>query len=125
MLNPSTADGRRDDPTIRRCVGFARREGFTGIRVVNLFALRATDPAELKSAGDPVGAESDSAILDAVRSSEFTVAAWGAKGVLCGRDEAVLQLLEGHPIWCLGTTKMGHPRHPLPVRKLAPMERYR
>ena len=125
MLNPSTADGRRDDPTIRRCVGFASREGFTGIHVVNLFALRATDPAKLKMVPDPVGPANDSVILDAVRSSEFIVAAWGQHGPLFGRDEAVLRLLEGHRIWCLGTTKKGQPRHPLPVRKSAPMERYR
>ena len=125
MLNPSTADGHRDDPTIRRCVGFARREGFTGIHVVNLFALRATNPKELKAAHDPVGSGNDCVILDAVRSSEFTVAAWGRHGPLSGRDKAVLELLEGYPIWCLGTTKKGQPRHPLPVRKSAPMERYR
>ncbi len=125
MLNPSTADGRRDDQTIRRCVGFASRDGFTGIHVVNLFALRATDPAKLNMVRDPVGPENDGAILDAVRSSEFTVAAWGRHGTLFRRDEAVLELLEGHPIWCLGTTNNGQPRHPLPVRKLAPMERYR
>src|SRR3954471_10304152 len=77
MLNPSTADAAVDDPTIRRCIGFARLWGYAGIRVVNLFALRAADPKALLAHQDPVGPDNDH-WLRAVTGERFTMAAWGS-----------------------------------------------
>lgn len=115
-LNPSTADAARDDPTIRRCIGLARRWGFGGITVVNLFAFRATKPADLKTAFDPVGPRNDSTIRKVIHGVPV-IAAWGTHGGFGGRDRAVLKLLCGHPrVFTMGLTKQGHPRHPLYVR---------
>lgn len=113
MLNPSTADARRDDPTIRRCGGFARAWGFAAMTVVNLFALRATDPARLRRARDPVGRDNDRHILAAAGGCDALVLAWGNAGALGGRDRAVLALLAGVRTDCLGLTGAGQPRHPL------------
>lgn len=117
MLNPSTADNFRDDPTIRRCMSFANAAGADGLRVVNLFALRSTDPAALKRALDPIGPENDRHLLEAARSSTIMVAAWGAHAFARDRADHVFQLLcdAGMTLQCWGTTKDGHPRHPLYV----------
>jgi len=116
MLNPSTADADRDDPTIRRCVGFARDWGAGGIVVTNLFAFRATDPRELFRAKGPVGPDNDRHIAES-SGGRRTLAAWGAHGGYLGRDLEVLRLLGalGCRVECLGLTKKGLPRHPLYV----------
>lgn len=114
MLNPSTADALQDDPTIRRCLAFTRAWGYSILSVRNLFALRATDPKELLTAEDPIGPQNDAELL-ALRTAHLVIAAWGAK-VPFGRDRKVLELLAGVPLFCLGTTKDGSPRHPLYVR---------
>lgn len=115
MLNPSTADAMEDDPTIRRCVGFARSWGFTLLHVVNLFAYRATVPADLYNRADPVGQNNDGWILDAARAADQVVCAWGAHGGYRSRGNEVASLLrgEGIALFCLGETDEGHPRHPL------------
>lgn len=77
MLNPSTADADLDDPTIRRCIGFARAWGFSAIEVVNLFALRATNPRELGRSADPIGPDNDRHLSEAGRAAELRIAAWG------------------------------------------------
>lgn len=119
MLNPSTADADNDDPTIRRCMGFARSWGAGGIVVVNLFARRATDPDVLVAAhrdgrcgGD---AENDSHILRAIDGASMVIAAWGAKGSLGQRDRMVIELVRsaGVSLSCLRVTKGGYPEHPL------------
>jgi hypothetical protein len=116
MLNPSTADHRQNDPTIRRCIGFARGWGEAGgILVVNLFAYRSTDPKALRRAADPVGPENDAHLLLAADRCCRIVAAWGNGGEHLQRERAVLQLLASRPIFCLGTTSLGKPRHPLYV----------
>lgn len=114
MLNPSTADATKDDPTIRRCIAFARTWGYGGLEVVNLFAYRATSPADLWPLADPVGTENDAHIADAVRRCHIVVAAWGVHGEYRGRGAEVASRVLG--LMCLGTTKGGHPRHPLYVR---------
>src|SRR5438874_3143651 len=114
MLNPSTADAARDDPTIRRCVGLARRWDHGGIVVVNLFAWRATDPVELARAADPVGPNNDRALRRRAAGLRL-IAAWGCRGGLLGRAESVLKLLENRCLECLGVTAAGQPRHPLYV----------
>jgi hypothetical protein len=116
MLNPSTADAMKDDPTIRRCVQFARRERCGRIGVVNLFGFRATDPRSLSLPGrDPVGPANDRFLEMHTRKAALVVAAWGVGGALNGRAREVGQRLAaaGVQLWCLGVTKDGHPKHPL------------
>ena len=119
MLNPSTADADADDPTIRRCVAFAKGFGYDGLEVVNLFAYRATKPSELfeypKTGGDPVGWENQKYITQAATTARMIICAWGAHGGFIGQDETVKGWLEdtGKPLYALGLTKEGHPRHPL------------
>ena len=122
MLNPSTADATLDDPTIRRCVGFAKSWGYGELRVVNLFALRATDPEKLRQAVDPVGPDNDRQILETVAGSEQVVLAWGAtiekwkrSMRLRERPSIVKTMLEPYKPCCLGLTNGGHPKHPLYV----------
>jgi len=117
MLNPSTADDRKDDPTIRRCIGFARAWEFGALEVVNLFAYQATDSSKLLRVADPVGPENDDYIVQAAERCSYVVVAWGAKGVLLDRGRQVIRLLAGwRHVGCLGITKDGYPRHPLYVR---------
>jgi hypothetical protein len=124
MLNPSTADHDLDDPTVTRCRIRAVNAGFGGLVVLNLFAYRATDPAELLS-GHPVGEHNDH-YLDVTR---FTfpvggiVFAWGAHGLAepRGRTLDVAVRAAGYEPLCLGWTKSGHPRHPLYVASSQPL----
>lgn len=111
MLNPSTADATRDDPTIRRCIRFARDWGYARLKVVNLYAYRATDPRELWRAADPVGPENDHVLALAFGVSDGLVAAWGAHAKP-DRVRAVMSLPMA-PRYALGLTKHGAPRHPL------------
>ena len=115
MLNPSTADAELDDPTIRRCVGFAQRWGFQGLAVGNLFALRATDPQQLRRVADPIGPENDQHLIWMSDDADVTIAAWGTPGAFRNRDQHVLGFLKG-AVEHLGLTKQGHPRHPLYLR---------
>lgn len=120
MLNPSTADATDDDLTIKKCRGFSQRGGLAGgIMVVNLYALRATDPADLLRSAHPVGTGTDVWLLAEARAAGRVIAAWGANVLhgrvgIGGRDEHVLGLLAARrvPVLCLGTTRDGHPRHP-------------
>jgi hypothetical protein len=115
MLNPSVADATDDDPTIRKCLGFARRWGFPGIVVTNLFAFRATAPADMRRASDPVGPENDDRIVAEAKRAGLVVAAWGTDGGFRGRDRVVKRLLigAGVTIHAARFTKDGHPWHPL------------
>lgn len=121
MLNPSTADADVDDPTIRRCVSFAHRWGMGGMWVVNLYAFRATNPRELWLQDDPIGPENDAWIERAIRYEALVVAAWGANA-RPDRVEQVLRVVGAYRLQCLGTTKDGHPRHPLYVRNTTPLQ---
>ena len=112
MLNPSTATALLDDPTIRRCIGFAKAWGYGGLLVGNIFAMRSTDPDVLYDADDPVGPDNDAALAGLHSEAALTVAAWGVHGKYLGRGNAVLRRLGG-AVRCLGQTKDGHPRHPL------------
>ena len=117
MLNPSTADARRDDPTIRRCIAFARAWGYGGIEVVNIFAMRATDPRALRSARDPVGPRNDAFMRRAAALSPVVIA-WGVHGALRDRESAALKLFGGRSrLLALGRTRSGSPRHPLYLRR--------
>ncbi len=123
MLNPSTADAQRDDPTIRRCIGFSRAWGFGGMEVVNLYALRATDPAVLRGHPDPVGRDNDAHIRAGPRSAAMVVAAWGASCTDEARIVRVLAML-GEKVWCLGLTRGGMPRHPLYAPRSVPLSEF-
>ncbi len=115
MLNPSTADVDQDDPTVARCGRFARDWGFGALEVVNIFALRATDPRKLYHAHDPIGPANDAAILTAARRADLFLAAWGNHGDLHHRGQRVLNRLLERDIapHCLAITKQGQPKHPL------------
>lgn len=113
MLNPSKADHIIDDPTITRCIGFARRWGHEGLDVVNLYSLRATQPAELGRAYDPVGPLTDQHLLHASEHSEKIICAWGASPFAVRRQPAVLKLLAARQLHCLDISKAGYPKHPL------------
>lgn len=110
-LNPSTADATLDDPTIRRCIGFARAWGYTGLVMTNLFAWRDTDPRNMLAADDPVGPDNDRVLRVAHDKAALTVAAWGAHGTHGGRHNVVRALLPH--LHYLRLTKDGHPGHPL------------
>jgi hypothetical protein len=121
-LNPSTADERDDDPTIRRCIGFAKREGFGGIVMLNLFAYRTKSPSIMKRAADPIGPDNDRIIMGYDRKGFMIVGVWGADGHFMGRADEVRKLIN-QPIYCFGLTKSGQPLHPLYLRADTPLVR--
>lgn len=125
MLNPSTADAEQDDPTIRRCKAFAKAWGCPGLTVANLYALRATNPADLWRHPDPVGAKNDIWLQNVAREFGDVVCAWGVNAKP-ERVEQVRKILTdaGARLWCLGATKDGHPRHPLYVKGDQPLVRW-
>ena len=113
-LNPSTADETHDDPTVRRCIGFAERWGYGGLIMLNAFAFRATDPYDMITADDPVGTENDRHILAATAEASLTVVAWGNHGRWAGRSAHLMTLMGRVSALDINTT--GEPRHPLYVR---------
>lgn len=119
MLNPSIADALQDDPTIRRCIGFAKSWGYDTLSVRNLFPWRATDPNELLFATNASGGKRGDSELLAALTADLVVVAWGAD-VPSGRDREFLDGIAVHfpakQLFCLGLTKHGHPRHPLYVK---------
>lgn len=120
MLNPSTADASKDDPTIRRLIGFAKKWRCSFLHVLNLFAFRATDPRLMLVAADPVGPSNDAFITKALTAAknkgEWVLAAWGAHGGYLSRHFHVRhRLVEGVDWRCFGLTHSGQPKHPLYV----------
>lgn len=114
MLNPSTADADQDDPTIRRCMKFAKDWGFHGIRVTNLFGYRATNPDELAAADDPFGPDNGDYLSARYPLSPMTVCAWGAHKLVSSYGNPSLFKRESAFV-CLGYNKDGSPKHPLYV----------
>lgn len=127
MLNPSTADASKDDPTIRRCIGFAKREEASKLVVVNLFAGRATKPDDLFAMEDPVGPRNQNAWEESLDGNELIVAAWGAdqRAKRAGDRFRAWARMWGRELYCLGRTKAGAPRHPLYVKADQPLERFK
>lgn len=115
MLNPSTADAEVDDATIRRCVKFAQAHRFNALEVVNLYAYRATKPADLKRAHYPAGPDNDAHIIDAAQDAGQVCIAWGANVAGLSRPEYVMNRLRavGVSLYCLRITRSGYPQHPL------------
>jgi hypothetical protein len=115
LLNPSMADERRDDPTIKRCVARAMNAGCGGIEVVNLFAWQSPYPTNLFHAADPVGPRNNMAIVEAVTRAEMVICGWGVYGSLFDRGKEVLGLIRvtGRTPHALKLNADGSPRHPL------------
>lgn len=113
MLNPSTADAEKDDPTIRRCIAFARTWGCDGLRVLNLFALRTPSPKEMMAANDPIGPDNIDAFRSILSDDGPVVCAWGNHGSFMNQAEHVLGWIEHLNPKCLGLTNSGQPKHPL------------
>jgi len=110
-----------DDPTIRRCIGFAKAWGFGGMVMLNLFAFRATDPKNMMAASDPVGPDNDATLAEHIAGSDLAVAAWGAGGWYRGRGPFIHEVYPH--LQMLKLTKGGHPSHPLYLPKtLRPQE---
>ncbi|MCK5130706.1 MAG: DUF1643 domain-containing protein [Candidatus Sabulitectum sp.] len=114
-LNPSTADEYKNDPTVRRCINYARDWGYGGLIMLNIFAYRSTDPRNLYTVADPVGPDNDFHIRTLSSNAGVTVAAWGNHGELLNRGEEAKKLLTNPQ--CLKLTKAGCPGHPLYLRK--------
>jgi hypothetical protein len=115
MLNPSTATELQNDPTVERCERRARALGCGGFRVVNIFAYRATDPKLMRAQADPVGPGNDAAIAEAAVWADQIICAWGSHGGHLARGVTVETLLRslGRPLYHLGVTQSGAPKHPL------------
>ena len=115
LLNPSTADAEKDDPTVYRCGQRARHLGFGGLLVTNLFAFRSTDPGRLYEVEDPVGPDNDYAIHAEARRSKMVICGWGKHGKFMGRDTFVCDQLRLEKIFprALHTNSDGTPEHPL------------
>lgn len=136
MLNPSVADDEIDDPTIRKCIGFSRRWGYESMFVINLFALRATYPEELKRATDPFGPSNPTHIAFALKHAktygDLVVFAWGNHGKLFSASEELKRVLRRHDLYplyappmCLGLTRSGQPKHPLMLPYRTELETFR
>lgn len=123
MLNPSIADDKEDDPTIRACVQFAKNWGSGGLTVVNLFAYRATDPEGLNYVDDPVGPENMRYIKDVCKSSdvETVICAWGSRLPKFRKNagQEILNFLDimGISPCALKLNEDGEPRHPLYIKR--------
>ena len=119
MLNPSTPTADKNDPTVERCERRARRDGFGGVMVLNIFAFRATDPNDMKAAEDPVGPHNDyfirSIMMKAKHQGDTLIVAWGSHGRYRDRAREVANHAKdiGVPLYALGLTKSYEPRHPL------------
>ncbi len=115
-LNPSTADGTHDDPTIRRCTGLARNWGYGGFLLVNLFSWRSPHPAELKQQVNAIGPRTNHVIRRSIDRTDSVLVMWGNHGEHLSRDKAVLRQLGNIPLWCVGQTATGAPKHLLYAR---------
>lgn len=126
MLNPSTADAEVDDATIRSCTRLCRSWGYGSFEVVNLYGWRATDPAALAQATDPVGDRNDDIAEAAIARCDVVIFAWGAHKSVNSRVSTMRDLVLKHrpQVFCLGTTKAGHPKHPLYIKTGTPLEAY-
>jgi len=115
MLNPSTADERQNDPTVERCEQRARRLGYGAFQVANIFAYRATDPRHMKAAKDPEGPLNLRVLIEGARWADHIIAAWGTHGAHRDQGPRIAQMLAAtrRPLFHLGLSKQGHPRHPL------------
>ena len=113
-LNPSTADEARDDPTLTKCIKFAKYWGYGGVCMANLFAFRATKPSDMMASSDPVGLENDSWLSELSKDAGIVVAAWGNDGSHLGRSSAIKAMLPN--LHYIKMNNSGEPAHPLYLR---------
>jgi len=119
-LNPSTADEIKDDPTIRRCIGFAKEWGYDALCMTNIYAFRATQPRDMFGEPEPIGPDNNATLVQIARQAGIVIAAWGSHGGHGGRGAEVAHMIlaaTAVKIKCLGVTKDGYPRHPLYLKK--------
>tara|TARA_B100001029_G_C15062623_1_gene459920 strand:+ start:1656 stop:2177 length:522 start_codon:yes stop_codon:yes gene_type:complete len=114
-LNPSTATETKNDPTIRRCMGYAKDWGYGSYIMGNIFAFRSTDPKNLRKTHDPIGSENDYWLKKLHKEADLTIAAWGTHGKFMNRGQQILDLIPN--LKCLRITKEGYPCHPLYLPK--------
>lgn len=114
-LNPSKADETEDDPTIRRCINFAKSWGYGGVCIANLFAFRETKPTNMKASIDPIGAESNVWLIKLAKEADIVVAAWGNDGSYLKRSDTVKNIISN--LHYLKMNKSGEPAHPLYLKK--------
>lgn len=110
-LNPSIADETTDDPTLTRCINFAKSWGYGGVCMANLFAFRATQPTDMMAASDPIGSDNNKWLQKLAKDAALVVAAWGNGGSYLGRSKQVIELLPN--MYCIKLNKSGEPAHPL------------
>jgi|TARA_B110000467_G_scaffold29878_1_gene26886 hypothetical protein len=115
-LNPSTADEFKNDPTIRRCIGYAKDWGYGGYIMGNIFGFRATDPNTMKAVKEPIGAENNKWLLRLHDEADLTIGAWGNHGGFMNRGKEVVTLIPN--LKCLKITNQGYPSHPLYLKKI-------
>jgi hypothetical protein len=119
-LNPSTADENTDDPTLTRCINYAKSWGYGGVCMANLFAFRATEPSDMKASNYPIGSENNKWLKKLAKEAALVVAAWGNDGSYLGRSKQVLEIIPN--LSCLKLNKSGEPAHPLyQAAKLKPV----
>lgn len=114
-LNPSTANEIDDDPTIKRCIGFAKSWGYGGLCMGNLFAFRATKPSDMFAASNPIGPENDKWLIDLSKNAGIVIASWGNDGCYLKRSTVVMRLIPN--LYCLKINKTGEPAHPLYLKR--------
>lgn len=126
MLNPSTADAKQDDATIRSCVRLLSGQGYGSMEVVNVFAWRATNPDELAKAEDPLGPQNERVIAAAVGRCDVVVCAWGAHPFAMSKTSFLRSFLRSRKpaIYCFGKTKAGAPKHPLYIKSGTTLETF-
>lgn len=117
MLNPSTADASQDDPTIRRCIGFAKKWGFGSLYIGNLYGYRSTNPKVINAMGlnDAIGPDNWHHVHQMISKASKIVVAWGTHGTK--GTHQMNRTLNNMKVWCLGKTKNGYPKHPLYLSK--------
>ena len=126
MLNPSTADARQDDATIRSCVRLASGLGYGSMEVVNVFGWRATKPDELLTAADPCGPLNEVSVQLALARCDIPICAWGAWPPADAASAYIRNAIRAKrpAAFCFGKTKSGAPKHPLYIKSGTPLETY-
>lgn len=124
MLNPSTADAKLDDATIRSCVRLLSGHGIGSMEVVNVFGYRATNPAELSTQADPFGPDNERIVSAAIHRCDIVICAWGAYPPARQHATPILNAVRAHrpATYCFGRTKGGSPKHPLYIKSGTPLE---
>ena len=120
-LNPSTADEKEDDPTIRKCIDFAKNWGYGGFYMLNLFAFRATHPEDMFKENEPIGKDNDKYIKEYSKKCDKVMCVWGNNGVYKNRSKEVLEMLDN--AYYLKLNQTGEPAHPLYLKsELVPIK---